>query len=287
MSDAMDRAAIRRELDAAARHKPADIENTPGEAHADDDPTAMRRAVTRPDRAVTANMLALQRGYGNSAVQRLIQAKLTVGPPDDMYEWEADRVADQVTGPSSGPTLVQRQADGEEEEEAVQTKPAAGAITPLVQREGDEDAEDEVQTKRLQRSPADGGFEASSSLESRLSSQKGSGSPLPDSVRSSMEPRFGADFGDVRIHTGSEAVQMNREVSAQAFTHGHDIYMGEGKYSPDTSEGQHLLAHELTHVVQQTGAGDSGVQRQAAPEEEEEVQRQAAPEEEEEEGGAG
>jgi ABC-type phosphate/phosphonate transport system substrate-binding protein len=73
-----------------------------------------------------------------------------------------------------------------------------------------------------------------------------------------MEPRIGADFGSVRVHTGSEAVQMNRELNAQAFTNGSDIYFGAGKYSPSSSDGKRLLAHELTHVVQQTG----GVQRQ-------------------------
>jgi hypothetical protein len=69
-----------------------------------------------------------------------------------------------------------------------------------------------------------------------------------------MESRFGADFSGVRVHTGGEAAALNREVSAQAFTHGRDIFVGEGKYSPTSSDGQRLLAHELTHVIQQNGA---------------------------------
>ena len=69
-----------------------------------------------------------------------------------------------------------------------------------------------------------------------------------------MEPRFDADFSGVRVHTNSEAAQSNREVSAQAFTHGQDIYLGEGKSDLTSSEGKQLLAHELTHVVQQGGA---------------------------------
>jgi hypothetical protein len=68
-----------------------------------------------------------------------------------------------------------------------------------------------------------------------------------------MEPRFGADFGGVRVHTGGEADQLNRQLNAQAFTHGQDIYMGAGKYDPASSDGKKLLAHELTHVVQQNG----------------------------------
>ena len=132
--------------------------------------------------------------------------------------------------------LVQRQEAAPEEEE-LQTK-------PLVQRQ--EVPEEELQAKR---SP-DGNSHASDNLENQLGATKGSGSPLPDDVRSFMEPRFGADFSQVRVHTDSQAVQMNQAVGAQAFTHGSDIYFGEGK-SPGICD---LTAHELTHVVQQTGA---------------------------------
>lgn len=88
-------------------------------------------------------------------------------------------------------------------------------------------------------------------FESSLQSTKGSGSPLPDSTRNFMENRFGADFSGVRVHTGSTAVQLNREVHAQAFAHGNDVYFNSGKYAPHTPEGGLLLAHELTHTIQQ------------------------------------
>ncbi|MEQ8972095.1 MAG: DUF4157 domain-containing protein [Coleofasciculus sp. C1-SOL-03] len=101
------------------------------------------------------------------------------------------------------------------------------------------------------------GNQASGDLESRLNASKGGGSPLSENVRGFMEPRFGADFSGVRVHTGGEAVQMNQELGAQAFTHGSDVYFGAGK-SPGNNE---LTAHELTHVVQQTGA----VQQQNQP----------------------
>lgn len=68
-----------------------------------------------------------------------------------------------------------------------------------------------------------------------------------------MEPRFGTDFSGVRIHTSGDAVSMNKELHAQAFAHGSNIYFNEGKYNPGSNEGKQLLAHELTHVVQQTG----------------------------------
>ena len=100
--------------------------------------------------------------------------------------------------------------------------------------------------KRNKRLP-----EATSELESSISAAHGGGQPLPEPVRTYMEPRFGHDFSQVRVHTGSDAMQMNRDVGAKAFTHGTDIYFGAG-YSPANLE---LTAHELTHVVQQTGGG--------------------------------
>lgn len=88
-------------------------------------------------------------------------------------------------------------------------------------------------------------------FESSLSSSKGSGSPLPDTTKQFMESRFGADFSGVRIHTGSYAENLSTGIHAQAFTHGNDIYFNSGKYSPHTEAGGTLLAHELTHTIQQ------------------------------------
>jgi hypothetical protein len=101
----------------------------------------------------------------------------------------------------------------------------------------------------VQRS-ASGTTQVSSNLENRLVSSKAGGSPLPNDVRSFMEPRFGADFSAVRVHTDATAVQMNKELGAQAFTHGSDVYYGAGK-SPGKNE---LTAHELTHTIQQGAA---------------------------------
>jgi hypothetical protein len=156
-----------------------------------------------------------------------IQAKLTVGEPGDKYEQEADMMASQVMSMPDTP---------------VQTKPLANGMTRVVQRAA---------------MPTNGGTQANSNIESRLNSTKGGGSPLPKEVRSFMEPRFGADFSSVRVHTDSTAVQMSRELGAQAFTHGSDVYFGEGK-APENNE---LTAHELTHVVQQVG---SKIQRKSS-----------------------
>ena len=99
-----------------------------------------------------------------------------------------------------------------------------------------------------------GQLQASTDLESKLNNSKGSGRPIPKDTRSSFEASLGADFGNVKIHTGTDAVEMNKELGAHAFTHGSDIYFNAGKYDPTSSSGKHLLAHELTHTVQQGGS---------------------------------
>lgn len=257
---------------------------------------ALQQAVAAPGLARPADILALQRTVGNRAVTRLIQTKLTVGPAGDQYEQEADRVAAQVMRMPAVPRPVQRQP--EEEEEELQTKPLAALITPvirrqaapeeeeeelqakpLLQREGMPEEEEELQAKPLvqreaapeeeelqtkpavQRTSTGAGFDVGGEFEQQLAASRGGGSPLPADVRSFMEPRFGTDFSGVRLHTGSDATQLNREVSAQAFTHGQDIYLGEGKDDLASAQGKQLLAHELTHVVQQSGSQSPVVSR--------------------------
>src|SRR6476661_2731801 len=198
--------------------------------------------------------------------QELVQTKLTVGIPGDKYEQEADSMAAKVmTMPDSAiQQPIQRQTG--EGTEAVQMQPLVNSITPLVQRES---GEEEVQMKSGLQQASDGSSVASSSIESRLASSKGGGSALPKDVLRFMEPRFGADFSNIKVHTDSNAVQMNKEVGAQAFAHGGDIYYGAGK-SPGNNE---LTAHELTHTIQQGAARrvNKEVRRQPQQEEEQET----------------
>src|SRR5690606_30036182 len=105
------------------------------------------------------------------------------------------------------------------------------------------------------------GSSADASIESTLHSSKGNGSSLPAGVREEMENSFGNDFSGVRIHDDTESRQMSKGLNAQAFTYGQDIFFDRGKFSPGSREGKSLLAHELTHVVQQRNV----VQRQPAP----------------------
>jgi Domain of unknown function (DUF4157)/A nuclease family of the HNH/ENDO VII superfamily with conserved AHH len=95
---------------------------------------------------------------------------------------------------------------------------------------------------------------ASSSIENSLNSSKGGGSSIPEGTREQMESSLGADFSNVRLHSDSSAVQMNKDLNAQAFAHGNDIYFNSGKYDTNSTSGKHLLAHELTHTIQQTNS---------------------------------
>ena len=91
-------------------------------------------------------------------------------------------------------------------------------------------------------------------VENKLFANKGRGEPIDKKARTEMEVGFGADFSAVRVHSGSDAMAMSREIKAQAFTHGKDIFFNSGKYEPESMQGKALLAHELTHVVQQGAA---------------------------------
>ena len=197
-------------------------------------------------------ILFLQRTIGNQAVQRLfksgvIQAKLKIGQPNDIYEQEADRVAELVLRMPE--PRVQRQTEEEEKEQLVQMKPISEQITPLVQRQVEPEEEEEeelLQTKSNGQTP-----QVALNPESKINSLKGGGQPLDKSTRNFFEPRFGQDFSGVRVHTYSNANQLARDINAKAFTRENDIVFGSGQYTPETFSGKRLMGHELTHVVQQ------------------------------------
>ncbi len=224
-----------------------------------------------------------------------VQPKLTIGSPNDKYEQEANRVADQVMRMPEDARpgwrmlandTVQRSCSScGEEENSLQTKPLYTQISPLIQRQPIEEEEEMMQTKPLlQRQPTEeeeeelqpkkiqkkGGSElaeASPDTESKISQSRGSGQPLQEDTRSFMESRFGAGFNGVNIHTDSNAVQMNRDIQARAFTLGSNIYFNLNQYNPNSSHGKRLLAHELTHVVQQNSVLNRvQIQRLCGPE---------------------
>ena len=195
-----------------------------------------------------------------------IQTKLTVGTPGDKYEQEADTMVAKVMAmPDSAIQQQPIQRQRRTETEALGRQTEVNLIAPPVQRS----LQEEIQMKSGMQRASDESIQASSSIESRLASSKGGGSSLPDNVRSFMEPRFGADFSSIKLHTDSNAVQMNKELGAQAFARASDIYYGAGK-SPGNNE---LTAHELTHTIQQGAAVrmNKEVCRQPQQEEEQET----------------
>jgi peptidoglycan/xylan/chitin deacetylase (PgdA/CDA1 family) len=200
--------------------------------------------------------VSLQDNMHKAAVQDFpVQRKLSIGAVDDPLEHEADAMADTVMRMPSSPfspersagllvpagasadEAVQRKCTHCEEEEQVQMKPITSSITPFIQAKG-----------------ADGGT-ASDSVTNKINATRGSGSNMDSFTQSFMESRFGTDFSGVKIHTGNDAVQMSSELNAQAFTVGNDIYFNSGKYNPSSESGKHLLAHELTHTMQQSKGG--------------------------------
>ncbi len=150
---------------------------------------------------------------------------------------------------------------GKEEEPAAKLQRMAEKEEPAakVQRMGKEEepaaklkAQSKTESSEKQ-SPQKQKKEATSTLEQMIQETKGKGFSLPNDIRTEMEAQFNVDFKNVRIHTGLDAVEMCEMIRAEAFTHGYDIYFNDGKYNPDTDTGKNLLAHELTHVVQQKG----------------------------------
>ena len=145
------------------------------------------------------------------------------------------------------PGLVQQQVA----EDRLQEQEEEGALQGGRDEEPPQTMEGE---KELQAKGDRGGRAARPSLHDRLKRSGGKGAPLQGGMRVAMERALGKDLSGVRIHTDPGAIEMAEELGAQAFTHGQDIYFNDGKYRPETSQGKHLLAHELAHVLQQRGS---------------------------------
>jgi hypothetical protein len=158
----------------------------------------------------------------------VVQAKLTVGAPDDVYEREADRLADQVVHRLATPEAAAP-------DDVVARAPLAGGIR---------DAGDLSPTE-----------------ERDIEAARGGGASLDEGVRARMEDGFGADFSGIRVHTDARSDQLNHQLTAKAFTTGSDIFFGAGAYEPGTVRGDKLLAHELAHTIQQGAATSRKVAR--------------------------
>jgi len=211
-------------------------------------------------------IIQLQRTIGNQAVQRLlrskdnndakgfdfakfgiIQPKLKISKPEDEYEEEADKVADQVMRmiePSYSVIMSQAAAtDGE----SVDRKCAA---CEMKNKEDDK----KLQISRKPSTTYTSNVEAKNETANEINDIRfAGGSSIDSNTREFMESGFGDyDFSNVRIHTDERAAQSANSFNALAYTVGNDIVFGEGRYAPNTVEGKRLLAHELTHIIQQS-----------------------------------
>jgi hypothetical protein len=197
-----------------------------------------------------------------------IQTKLVIGEPNDKYEKEADDVAatvvqqintsTNITAVDNQPIQnqpVQRQEEVEEEndkEEGFTGKEfSMSPEPPPIQRKGM--VSNRLKMTMLQKREHVGGGVSSTDLESSIQSARGSGQSLDGSLSEKLGQAMGADFSGVKVHTDSQSDQLNKSIQAKAFTTGQDVFFRQGAYDPSSRGGQELIAHELTHVVQQNG----------------------------------
>lgn len=192
------------------------------------------------------------------------QPKLKVGSPSDPLEQEADQMADVVMrSPEPEEEVMRKPKSNGQEDEKVQRKCAKCAEEETAQRKLKPAARIARGVYRKSTATESKGGNAPNSFEAQISANKGQGKPLDTKTQSFMENRFGADFSNVKIHTGAKATSLNNSIQAKAFTTGKDIYFNQGEYNPTSHSGKKLLAHELTHTIQQGAAGES-VQRTSA-----------------------
>jgi hypothetical protein len=214
-----------------------------------------------------SSILGLQRAVGNHAVQHLlnpgapvatVQAKLAIGSANDIYEHEADSIAERVMRMPDA--RVQRKCScaqgggscrGCAEDEARRERPPQ-LPTPLsIQRQAALSTTIGPDGSQAESSATPA--HAARSVTERINSLRGAGRSLPEDVQDFFEPRFGARFDHVRVHAHDDAADLAQSLNARAFTVGRDLFFGQGQYAPDTASGKRLLAHELTHVIQQDG----------------------------------
>lgn len=221
-----------------------------------------------------------------------IQSRLRIGQADGQYEKQADRIAkavmrmpdttvqrqpvdDEDESLQMRPLVeeeeklqmqvvneeeeLQMQSIEEEKEELQMKLQKDGAICPECRERRNQSREldcpdcEKILSRQQEVTAQNGTPQPGEALNRQLKATKGKGSRLPDVLKSEMSAKMGADFSGVNVHTNDEAVQMNRRLGARAFTHGTDVYFNSGQYNPASADGKHLLAHELTHVIQQNG----------------------------------
>ncbi|MET0908961.1 MAG: DUF4157 domain-containing protein, partial [Ilumatobacteraceae bacterium] len=193
-----------------------------------------------------------------------LQAKLIVGSVDDPLEHEADQLADRVVADLRRSVDTAPEFTGAVGESAVgrvrrAARPKRTASTTASATSASATTVGRVQraaTSALADPLAGGALDAATT--GRIQAARGGGQALPDTLRSPMEQSFGRSLDNVRVHTDTQADELSRSISAKAFTTGNDIFFASGQFQPSAAGGQHLIAHEVAHTVQQSGGGDVG-----------------------------
>lgn len=228
--------------------------------------------VAPPIRSPFNQITNLQQTLGNQAVQQLfkagkLQAALKIGQPNDVYEQEADRVADQVMRMPDAAIQIQNNSSSIQRTCAPCSQEYAAAaqeqrvvnpanLCPKCAAEGEK--------PKIQLKP-EPSTDTGSLVPDNFVSSLGAGQPLDRTTRDYFEPRFGADFSNVRVHANQMAAESANSINALAYTLGNNVAFGTGQYQPQTIQGKRLLAHELTHVVQQSGKLSPFLQRACGP----------------------
>ncbi len=207
----------------------------------------------RVDGSFFTNSLMTTQAFFNASNSAPVQAKLTIGEPNDEYEKEADSVADQVMRTTDS-EVTQRVEMGRVQRKSVQRKCKECEVKDKLQREEDEENV-EVQPKKN----INGAGNIAPPGVTRV--LRSPGRALDSSVRSFMEPRFRHNFSQVRVHTNDDAADSAKSINAKAYTSGNNIVFGEGQYKPESTSGKNLIAHELTHTIQQNSG--SSIRRAA------------------------
>jgi|CXWL01.1.fsa_nt_gi hypothetical protein len=173
-----------------------------------------------------------------SVTTSAVQMKMAVSKPGDKFEQEADKMADKVMRMPAPVSPIKEEKLQRAPEEKLQKKEE-----DKIQKAPAED--------KLQRKGGDGAPSVGASTQSAIQSKTTGGQSLSSDVRSYMEPRFNADFSNVRVHSDPESASLSNQLSARAFTYQNHVFFSRDQYQPGTSEGKQLLAHELTHTIQQ------------------------------------
>lgn len=265
--------------------------------------TAEKNSTPSVSRAEAQRQPFVSRAGDGDFFQR-VQPKMTVGKPGDKFEQEADKAAGNVMRMSepqaAAEGMLQRRPDDKIQMRREEQILRAAADEARIQRRREEQIlcapEEKIQKaempperreEQILRAPVDevrkmdpppgraeeqvmraaggGRQEIPGTVQSAMQSNMAGGEPLASDVREFMEPRFGADFSAVRVHRDADAASLSNQLSARAFTYQNHIFFARGQYQPGTSEGKHLLAHELTHTIQQGHSVRTSPEVQQAP----------------------